>query len=154
MLRSRAASLYGWDILLAGTAPARQTYRRAGNEAVIRERRSIMRVGLRTSRDHHAGKPGRESSGISSPVPARSSVGCWSWRPLPGQLRCSAVAGWRAGSARREGQREAVRVSLQQRLPRHRTIFAAVRRNRYGTVQIPVTLPPRDEVVGRRGEGG
>ncbi|NQF23300.1 4-deoxy-4-formamido-L-arabinose-phosphoundecaprenol deformylase, partial [Enterobacter hormaechei] len=94
MLRSRAASLYGWDILLAGTAwPGRRIG--AGNEAVIREAAQHHEVGLHAW-DHHAWQAW---AGVWD-IPRLSREverGMLELEAITGQLvRCSAVAGWRA----------------------------------------------------------
>lgn len=93
MLRSRAASLYGWDILLAGTAwPGRRIG--AENEAIICKAAQHHEVGLH-AQDHHAR---RARAGVWD-IPAAREVerGVLELEAITGQpVRCSAVAGWRA----------------------------------------------------------
>lgn len=86
--------LYGWDILLAGTAwPGRRIG--AGNEAVIREAAQHHEVGLHAW-DHHAWQAW---AGVWD-IPRLSREverGMLELEAITGQpVRCSAVAGWRA----------------------------------------------------------
>ena len=115
MLRSRAASLYGWDILLAGTAwPGRRIG--AENEAIICKAAQHHEVGLHAW-DHHAWQ---------------AWAGVWDIPRLAreverGVLELEAITG------QPEGQRTLC-LSLQQRLPGHRTVFTAAggKPNRHG----------------------
>jgi len=148
MLRSNAASLYGWDILLRGTFwPGPQIARKLA--AIIRDTEDAgHEVGLHAW-DHHRWQKHMHSMSadqlhddIQAGVETLSAI-------LKQPPRCSAVAGWKANPQVLVEKNQFDFVYNSD--CRGKSIFRPVIDGIECAPQIPVTLLTYDEVIGQNG---
>ena len=149
MLRTKAASLYGWDILLRGTFFPGPVIGKKLGEIILAGSKSGHEIGLHTW-DHHAWQAHIDNMD-SEAIYESINKGVELLTEILGRPpECSAVPGWKCND-----------IVLEQKSKflfrynsdcRGDSIFLPVVNDRtLSQLQIPVTLPTYDEVIGRDG---
>jgi undecaprenyl phosphate-alpha-L-ara4FN deformylase len=148
MLRSRAASLYGWDIVFAGTCwPGRRIGARLG--AVLRAAEQAgHELGLHAW-DHHRWQVAAPHMSLAA-LQREIARGVDAFGDALGRRPdCSAAAGWVANERVLEAKETfGFRYNSDCR---GRSVFVPAANGRRFAPQIPTTLPTYDEVIGRGG---
>ena len=147
MLRSNAASLYGWDILFAGTAWPGRLMGKGLAPIMRRIVEAGHEVGLHAW-DHHAWQAwsgrwdvDRQYQEIKRGVDVLEQI-------IGEKISCSAVPGWRGNQATVEAkERFGFRYNSDCR--GEHMFRPLLGDGTVGTPQIPVDLPTFDEVIGR-----
>ncbi len=148
MIRSRAASLYGWDVLLAGTLWPGRKIGAACGDAIRATADAGHEVGLHAW-DHHRW----QAKAPRLSVPALTSElarGMNSLGDLLGRAPdCSAAAGWVCNERVLEAKQ--VLGFRYNSDCRGRSVFVPTCDGKRFAPQVPTTLPTYDEVIGRNG---
>ncbi|MBI5558445.1 MAG: 4-deoxy-4-formamido-L-arabinose-phosphoundecaprenol deformylase [Deltaproteobacteria bacterium] len=149
MLRSRAASLYGWDILLKGTLwPGPVIGKKAAAE-IRRTADEGHEIGLHAW-DHHRWQTRiaklNQKKVVQEMKRGMDLLACIIGRPVD----CAAAPAWRISPAALLA-REMFPVRYNSDCRGHSIFFPLTENGLLSRPQIPTTLPTYDEVIGRNG---
>ena len=148
MLRSNAASLYGWDILLAGTFWPGRLIGKALGSIIRATDKAGHEVGLHAWDHHKWQKQVERMSGPQSHQEIQKGFESLT-HILARQPVCSAAAGWKCTEqVLLEKDTFGFRYNSDCR---GESIFRPVVDDQVCAPQIPVTLPTYDELIGRNG---
>ena len=148
MLRSRAASLYGWDILLAGTFWPGRKIGQTLPEVIRNTQTAGHEVGLHAW-DHYKWQTYVESMPASVIQHELQQAYDSLYTITAFKPCCSAAAGWKCtDDVLQEKEKLLFRYNSDCR---GHSIFRPVINGQPATPQIPVTLPTYDEMIGRKG---
>ena len=148
MIRSNAASLYGWDILLCGLFWPGPNIGKACHRMMLEAAQAGHEVGIH-SWDHHTWQM-RSDSMSEAEVDVEFAKGVEALESfLDSAPRCSASAGWKCNEmVLKRKEKYGMRYHSDCR---GTSIFRPEIDGETLTTQIPVTLPTYDEMIGRDG---
>lgn len=148
MLRSNAAGLYGWDIVLAGTFwPGRAIARHCAGPIRAADKAG-HEVGLH-GWDHHRWQARADHMNVEQ-LRAEIALGVDALADVLGHApACSAAPAWKCNDRVLEAK-QSFDFTYNSDC-RGRSIFVPVVDGFEGTVQVPTTLPTYDEMIGRDG---
>ncbi len=149
MLRTRAASLYGWDILFKGTFWPGPVIGEKLKDVITDTANAGHEMGLHTWDHHHWQAHIDSMSSDSLHCSIDKGVALLNQILGSGQL-CSAVPGWKCNNAvlKEKGK---FSFSYNSDCRGESVFYPLVDGERLEQPQIPVTLPTYDEVIGRDG---
>ena len=146
MWRSKAASLYGWQILLAGTLwPGREIARHCRQE-ILAVKAAGHEIGLHAW-DHHRWQAFASNWNEEQQYQEQTRALVALQSIVGDDVTCSAVAGWRADGTTLAAK-EALGFVYNSDCRGTAPFLPRLPNGKLGTPQIPVTLPTYDEVVG------
>lgn len=149
MLRSNAASLYGWDILLRGTFFPGPVIGKKFAAEIKRTSDEGHEIGLHAW-DHHAWQAKIDSMDDAA-LYDHLNRGFRMLQEICGQApTCSAAPGWKANEAMLL-QKERLAFQYNSDCRGNSLFMPEVGGQRLTQPQIPVTLPTYDEIIGRNG---
>jgi undecaprenyl phosphate-alpha-L-ara4FN deformylase len=149
MMRTKAASLYGWDILLKGTFwPGPYIAGKAG-QAIQDAATDGHEIGLHAW-DHHGWQSGIKNMSASQ-VQALLNRGCDALMSLTGNKpTCSAAPAWRSTDAALLAK-DTFTFLYNSDCRGDCIFYPQVAEKTLQTPQVPTTLPTYDELIGQAG---
>jgi len=146
MLRSNAASLYGLDILLAGTCWPGKGIGKHAATPIRDSQKQGHEIGLHAW-DHHGWQLNTQRWSDAKMLDHLQQGYDRLGDILGEAVRCSAAPGWRA-DARVVELKERFHFDYNSDCRGSAAFYPRLQNGQAGTVQIPVTVPTFDEVVG------